>query len=153
MVYKYPWQQCDASAGEEGHPCMDLHVYVDTDFAGCMRTRRSTSGGMMFYGEHLIKHWTSTQATIALSSGEAELHGVVRGSAEAFGMRSIGWDLGVSMRITVHTDSSAAKGIGERRGIGRVRHRTVEDLWVQEKVSAKEIRLRKVQGKTILRMS
>eukprot|EP00969_Alexandrium_andersonii_P234194 10340219-Alexandrium_andersonii.AAC.1 len=35
-VYRFPWQ-------DEGVP---LRVYVDTDFAGRLRTRRSTCGGV-----------------------------------------------------------------------------------------------------------
>ena len=61
-----------------------------------------------------MRHWSSTQKTIALSSGEAELHGIVRGATEAIALRSLGWDMGVSIKLTVHTDSSAAKGIAER---------------------------------------
>ena len=42
-----------------------LDVWVDTDFAGCLRTRKSTSGGVITLGEHVIKSWSSTQTTIA----------------------------------------------------------------------------------------
>ena len=52
---------------------------VDTDFAGCLITRRSTSGGVARRGHHLIKHWANTQPTISLSSGEAELGGICKG--------------------------------------------------------------------------
>ena len=34
----------------------EILVCVDTAFAGCMRTRRSTSGGMIFMGSHLVRH-------------------------------------------------------------------------------------------------
>ena len=33
-------------------------------------------------GTHLIKHWCATQATVALSSGGAELISLVRGASE-----------------------------------------------------------------------
>ena len=42
-------------------------VYVDTDYGGCHTTRRSTSSGAMMHGSHLIKHWSTTQTTVALS--------------------------------------------------------------------------------------
>ncbi len=38
-----------------------INVYVDSDFAGCPRTRKSTSGGCIMMGTHLIKSWSSTQ--------------------------------------------------------------------------------------------
>merc|ERR1711895_351289 len=61
-----------------------IHVWVDTDYAGCRKTRKSTSGGVLMLGEHLIKGWSVTQAVIALSSGEAEYYGIVKGSSVAW---------------------------------------------------------------------
>ena len=55
--------------------CNTLVGSVDTDFAGCLITRRSTSGGLARRGGHLIKHWSATQPTVSLSSAEAELGG------------------------------------------------------------------------------
>ncbi len=61
LVYSYPWQSASR-----------IEVYSDTDWAGCQRTRKSTSGGCLMLGSHLIKSWSSTQQAVALSSGEAE---------------------------------------------------------------------------------
>ena len=58
----------------------DAVIYVDTDFAGCQKTRRSTSCGFITLGPHALKHWPTTQPTLALSSGEAELVAIVRGA-------------------------------------------------------------------------
>ncbi len=85
-----------------------LDVWVDTDFAGCLRTRRSTNGGVITIGSHVIKHWSSTQATVALSSGEAEYYGMVKGASVALGLRSMLKDLGVDVRIRLRTDAAAA---------------------------------------------
>jgi len=65
-----------------------IDVDVDTDPAGRLGTSESTSGGCVLAGSHSLKSWSSTQATITLSSGEAELHGVVRGSAVGLGFLS-----------------------------------------------------------------
>ena len=54
-----------------------LGAWADTDFAGCQITRKSTSGGIIMHGEHVIKSWSTNQAVIALSSGEAEYYGPV----------------------------------------------------------------------------
>ena len=40
-------------------PERDLDVFVDTGYAGCFHTRRSTSGGAAVRGSPLIKHWNS----------------------------------------------------------------------------------------------
>ena len=97
-------------------------------------------------GDHLIKGWSVTQAVIALSSGEAEYYGIVKGSSVGLGIRSVLRDLGCSVRLVVCTDSSAAKGMASRRGLGKVRHVEVNQLWVQEKVGSGEVELRKVDG-------
>ena len=83
---------------------------------------------------------------IALSSGEAEYYGLVRGSSIGIGMRGLMKDLGCQMRIRASTDSSAAMGISKRRGLGKVRHIELNQLWLQEKVNNKEIEIRKVKG-------
>ena len=72
----------------------ELITRSDTDWAGGRRTRRSTTGGYTSYGSHLLKSWCKTQATVALSSAEAELYGLVRASAETLGLMSLYKDLG-----------------------------------------------------------
>jgi len=123
-----------------------IDVWVDTDFAGCKKTRKSTSGGIITIGGHIIKSWSSTQNVVALSSGEAEYYGMVKGASMALVVRSVLGDLGYEMQIRLRTDASAAKGIASRRGLGKVRHIEVNQLWLQEKVSSGEIEVMKVKG-------
>jgi len=94
----------------------------------------------------MIRSWSSTQAVIALSSGEAEYYGLVRGAPIGMGAQSMLRDMGVDCRVRVSTDASAAKGIASRRGLGKVRHIEVNQLWVQDKVSKGELEVRKVSG-------
>ena len=136
LVWLFPYQE----------PADALDTYVDTDFAGCLRTRRSTSGGLILRGAHLIQHWSSTQTTVALSSGEAELSGICRGAARGKGTRSLALDLGLTFILNVHTDATAAFGICRRRGLGKVRHLAVAVLWVQDRVKSKDFALLKVLG-------
>ena len=82
-MYKYCWQVAD-----------HIDVYSDTDWAGCIRTRKSTSGGCVMLGSHLIKAWSSTQSSIFLSSGEAEFYGVVKASGVGLGYGSLLSDVG-----------------------------------------------------------
>ena len=98
------------------------------------------------YGVHCVKHWSTTQTTISLSSAEAELHRIAKGASQALGMRSIGRDLGVQSKLLLLADASAALGIVRRRGLGRIRHLDVTDLWVQEQVRSTEIDIQKVAG-------
>ena len=94
-------------------------------------------------GHHLIRHWSQTQSTIALSSGEAELTRICRGASKGIGLRSLCHDLGLMMRLNVHPGATAAIGICRRRGLGKLRHLAVSDLWVQDKVRTGDLDLMK----------
>ena len=97
-------------------------------------------------GSHLIKAWSATQASIALSSGEAEYYGVVLGSGIALGMQALYSDIGLNLPIRVWTDSSAAISIGGRQGLGKLRHLECHSLWVQQRLRRKEFKLLRVAG-------
>ena len=135
LVYTYPWQKADG-----------IEVYSDTDWSGCPRTRRSTSGGCVMIGRHVIRTWSSTQPSVTLSSGEAEFYGLVKAAGAGLGHQSIMSDFGLSVPVRVWTDSSAALGISTRSGLGKLRHLETHTLWVQEKVRTGAIQVRKVRG-------
>ena len=60
------------------------------DWAGCPRTRKSTTGGMIMVGSHAIKTWSSTQAGgPKLSSGEAEFHAQGKGGAYGLFLKNV----------------------------------------------------------------
>ena len=111
MVYKYRFQRVDCA-----------NIYTDTDRAGCPRTRESTSGGCLMMGNHLIKSWSTTQALVSLSSGEAEFYGVVRAAGVGLGYQAMAADLGLELPLRVWTDSAAALGICNRQGLAKLRH-------------------------------
>ena len=102
----------------------------------------------MIWGGALIKAWSKTLPTIALSTGEAELGAVVRGTAEAEGIASILDDFGVAAETVLKSDATAALGIVQRMGLGKVRHLAVADLWVQQRVRRGEISVQKTPGDT-----
>ena len=71
---------------------------------------------------------------------------MVKGAGVALGTRAIMEDLGVKRGIRSKTDASAAKGISTRKGLGKVRHLEVSQLWLQDKVAAGEVCIQKVDG-------
>ena len=95
-------------------------------------------------GNCLLHHWSRTQATIALSSAEAELNAVLKASAEGLNIKQMFEELGVKMRLTIRGDASALTGMLTRKGSGRVKHLEVRQLWVQEKVKEKKLEYQKV---------
>ena len=55
-------------------------------------------------------------------------------------------DLGIEVQVRLRTDSAAAKAIASRRGLGKVRHLEVAQLWLQQRVGTGEVELMKVKG-------
>ena len=103
--------------------------YSDSDWAGCKKTAKSTSGGAIVMGSHTLKTWSSTQKNITLSSGEAELVAAVKTCTETIGVTQMAKDWGgVDLEILILVDSNAATGIANIRGNGRMRHVKVGDL-------------------------
>ena len=123
-----------------------LKGWSDSDFAGCRKTAKSTSGGVLTVGGHYIKSWSATQKTIALSSGEAELTALVKCSCEVIGAIQLAEDWDMSLEGEVHVDSSAALGVVSRQGAGKLRHVRVGQLWVQQKSEDGELHYKKVKG-------
>ena len=98
-------------------------------------------------GKHCIRTWSSTQPSVTLSSGEAEYYSMVKGTIEGIGLQTLAQDLGWSLELRLFVDSSAAKAIASRKGLGKVRHLEVRHLWLQQAVREKKVILRKVEGK------
>ena len=69
-------------------------IYTDADWAVHKESRKSTTGGCILHGKHLLKIWAKIPALIALSSEESEFYAAIKASAEGLGMRSVAEDLG-----------------------------------------------------------
>ena len=125
--------------------CQEVTMYVDSDFAGCLMTRRSTSGLVCLFGRHVVKHSSTLQSTISLSSGESEFYAIVKGVATGYSIQELlrGWN--VETKLKVKTDSSAALGTCNRIGLGKSRHVQTRFLWVQEQLAAGYFELEKVE--------
>ncbi len=119
-------------------------VFTDSDWAGDRASRKSTSGGAMTAGVHLIRSWSKDQSVLAMSSGEAELYAANYGAAQALGLQSMARDIGMTADVDLLIDAKATMGIISRRGLGKVRHLAVQDLWLQDAVNQKKLFLHKV---------
>ena len=141
VKFRYEWQ-----SEEEANKIV---VYVDSDWAGCKKTRRSTTGGVLKVGRHALRTWSATQPTIATSSGEAELIAMSDGAARGLGLKTVLSELGLQPTLNivrVFTDSSVAKSFVSTRGLGKMRHLEVKLLWLQECVRRGRLLVGKVSG-------
>ena len=118
--------------------------FTDSDDAGCPITRKSTSSGDLLHGDHLLKSYSSTQQTLALSSGESEFYATIKAASSALGAKAMAADLGVELGVNVATDASASKAMVSRRGFGKVKHISRCFLWIQQRIREKEMRVSKV---------
>ena len=73
----------------------EVKIIVDSDWAGCLQTRKSTNGGCIMVGDVCLKAWSTTQRVVALSSGEAQYCGAIKGASEGLGFLAGCADLGI----------------------------------------------------------
>ena len=99
-------------------------------------------------GSHCIKTWSSTQGAVALSSAEAEFYAMIEAVIRAKGVVSIMKEIGfqVTDHIQLFTDSNAAKSFVSRKGLGKMKHLEIRDLWLQREVGLGKVTVNKVAG-------
>lgn len=120
---------------------MKIKIHTDSDHAGCVVTRKSTTGYVVTLGRHCVKHGSNLQSTIALSSGESEYYALVRASAIGLSIRALMEDWGDKPQLEIFSDSSAARGTANRRGLGKLRHVQTRYLWLQERVAENDLKI------------
>ena len=129
----------------------EVKIIVDSDWAGCVQTRRSTNGGCILVGDICLTAWSKTQRVVALSGGEADYCAAVKGASEGFVFLARCVDLGIwadgIVSLRVLADSSARKEICQRTGFGKIRHIDVALLWFQDLVWKGRIWTGKIPGK------
>ena len=84
----------------------------------------------------------------ALSSGEAELYALLRGVVEALGAMATAEELGFDFKAAprVGSDSSAARSVASRHGLGQLKHVELKYLWVQSVIRQGRVVVRKEVG-------
>ena len=125
----------------------DVGVYVDSDWAGCSTTRKSTSGFVIKYMGATVHFGSRTQSTIALSSAEAELYAINTGATEALHIRSFLTEAlnKKKVNIKIYTDSSSGKSIATRIGSSKkAKHIELKHLFIQQLVLDDIVRIIKV---------
>ena len=136
MIISFNWQEAER----------EIQVYSDANWAGCHKTRKSTSGGVIMVGGHVIKTWSRNQSTVALSSAESEFNATIKAAAEGLGMVAMAKDFGEMYRVRLHVDASAALGVIQRKGIGKIRHLHTGSLWLQEQQLRNTVTFAKIKG-------
>nr|GFD13925.1 copia protein [Tanacetum cinerariifolium] len=90
----------------------ELTAFSDADHAGCIDTRKSTSGGMQFLGDKLVSWMSKKQNCTVMSSVEAEYVALSVSCAQVMWMRTQLQDCGFNyIKIPFCCDSQLAIAI------------------------------------------
>ena len=120
-----------------------LEIFSDADWAADRNTRRSVSGGAIFYGGCLVYSSSRTQKIVSLPSAESETYAAASAVMDAILIRTIlCWVLQVRILMYFYLDSSAARGVLSRKGVGRLRHLSCRVLWLQNLVGEKMLQVK-----------
>jgi hypothetical protein len=78
---------------------LQVHGYIDADWAGSISNTRSTSGFMCSFGSVAITWSSKKQLTVALSSTKAKYKGAAMAACEIAWLHKLLGDLGLHVRI------------------------------------------------------
>ena len=129
------------------HTNITIDAYVDSDWAGCSDTRKSTSGVTISVLGSPIIGYSKTQVILALSSAEAELYAIGTGTSDTLHLKSIILEAELCDRVSIniHTDSTSGKSVATRTGTGKkTKHVELRFLYMQELVTNKTITITKI---------
>ena len=116
--------------------------YSDSDWAGDVVTRRSTSGYVFQFGNSTVSWSSRRQATVAKSSTEAEYVALSMATQEAVWLRRLLSDVGlqVDTATTIYEDNQGAIDLSKNpKHHNRTKHIDVSFHFTRERMAAKEI--------------
>jgi len=129
------------------HGPRDLIEEVDADWAADIKTRRSTSGGILMWLGCLVFSWCRGQHVPALSSAESELYSMNTGAIEGLFARSLLSELNIEVKLQMYSDSASGLAICGRTGLSsRAKHIDIRMLFMQDLKKRGIIELYKIPG-------
>ena len=112
---------------------LELHAYTDSDW----QVRSSTSAWVIMYAGAVVAYGSKRQASISLSSTEAEIMAASQGAAEVAYIRGLLHEMGVNLTkpTVLYVDNSGAVQLSkDLKSCTRSRHIEPRYLWARELV-------------------
>ena len=121
-----------------------FEAYSDADYAGCLDTRKSTSGFLIKMGNGAISWSAKKQVTIANSSTEAEYVSASMAGREVIWMRSLLGELGFKIKgpspLSVD-NQSALKVLRNPEHHSKMKHIDIKMHWIHQEIKRKQIEI------------
>lgn len=121
-----------------------LVAYSDSDFAGDVTDRKSTSGYVMMLGDCAISWSSKKQSIVTLSSTEAEFVAASAAAKEIKYLRNLLKDLGLEQTepTTLHIDNRSTIFLANDYVTGEnSKHIDVRYFWIRQEVENKNIQI------------
>lgn len=138
-------------SGTRNHGILYSHIdnfnlfgYTDSDWAGDIETRKSTSGYVFYLGDGVISWSSKKQQVVALSTAEAEYISVTNGACHAVWLRRMLKELkhGQKTPTTILCDNKSAIALTNNPVFhGRSKHIDIKYHYVRELVKEGEVEL------------
>jgi transposase InsO family protein len=125
-----------------GDTATTLNGYSDSDFAGNLDTRRSTSGYCFRLGNGAAISWSSKrQGAVATSTTEAEVYAASEAIKEATYLQGVLGDMGIpTATTTLHIDNQAAIALSkDTANNGKAKHYSTRVEFIRDEVKKKNI--------------
>ncbi|XP_039163013.1 uncharacterized mitochondrial protein AtMg00810-like [Eucalyptus grandis] len=116
---------------------MEMTAYCDAYYATCPMSRRFVSGFCIKLGESLLSWKTKKQATVSLSSAEAEYRAMAKTTCEIVWIRGLLGDLGIQVKgsTKLYCDNESALKLAANPIMHeRTKHIEVDCHFTREKI-------------------
>ena len=126
-------------------PDFKLTGFTDSDWAGCLDTRKSTSGNMFSLGSGAVTWSSKKQETLALSSSEAEYAAVTSAARQALWLRKLLVDFNCEQKgaTKIFCDNRSAIAMAKNPAFhGRTKHIDVQHHFIRHLVTDNIIELK-----------
>ncbi len=123
---------------------VQVHGYMDANWASNVSDRKSTSGFMFSFGSGVVSWSSKKQPIVALSSTEAEYRGVAIVACEVVWLQKLLSDLGQSVdaHVVIYYDNISSILLANNPVYhARTKHIEVHYHFIREKILVKEIDL------------
>ena len=141
----YLWQ-----SEEEGRV---VKAFSDSDWAGQLDDRKSTSGTIFYLNNGAISFASKTQKCVALSTAESEYIALGEAAREAIYLRMLLKDLGHEQKepTVIFEDNIAAEKLSKNNiQHGRTKHIDIKHHFIREVVQSKQIEIKHIASSEML---